>query len=99
MDRIRIVGAIIDIEHLDFAYGDQLVLKQITLPIEEGSTLGVIGPNGGGKSTLLKLLLNQHRPTRGALSRPFCSRRPSSVTPRMYSMIMQGPSGSFSEAS
>src|SRR5258706_16281339 len=67
VDRIRIVGAIIDLEHLDFAYGDQLVLKQITLPIEEGSTLGVIGPNGGGKSTLLKLLLNQHRPTRGTI--------------------------------
>ncbi len=67
MDRIGTVGTIIEIEHLDFAYGDQLVLKQITLPIDEGSTLGVIGPNGGGKSTLLKLLLNQHRPTRGTI--------------------------------
>jgi zinc transport system ATP-binding protein len=61
------VAAIVEIEHLDFAYGEQLVLKQITLPIEEGSTLGIIGPNGGGKSTLLKLLLNQHRPTRGVI--------------------------------
>jgi len=65
--RIGPVAAIISIEHLDFAYGDQLVLKQITLPIEEGSTLGIIGPNGGGKSTLLKLLLNVHRPTRGMI--------------------------------
>ncbi len=61
------MAAIISIEHLDFAYGDQLVLKQITLPIEEGSTLGIIGPNGGGKSTLLKLLLNLHQPTRGMI--------------------------------
>ncbi|HEV8605042.1 MAG TPA: ATP-binding cassette domain-containing protein [Tepidisphaeraceae bacterium] len=61
------MAAIVEIEHLDFAYGEQLVLKQITLPIEEGSTLGIIGPNGGGKSTLLKLLLNQHRPTRGVI--------------------------------
>jgi zinc transport system ATP-binding protein len=61
------VAAILDIEHLDFAYGEQLVLKQIALPIEEGSTLGIIGPNGGGKSTLLKLLLNMHGPTRGTI--------------------------------
>ncbi len=61
------MAAIVEIEHLDFAYGEQLVLKQITLPIEEGSTLGIIGPNGGGKSTLLKLLLNKHRPTRGVI--------------------------------
>jgi zinc transport system ATP-binding protein len=61
------VASIIEIEHLDFAYGEQLVLKQITLPIETGSTLGIIGPNGGGKSTLLKLLLNSHEPTRGTI--------------------------------
>jgi len=61
------VGAILEIEHLDFAYGEQLVLKQITLPVEAGSTLGIIGPNGGGKSTLLKLLLNLHQPTRGTI--------------------------------
>jgi zinc transport system ATP-binding protein len=61
------VASIIEIEHLDFAYGEQLVLKQITLPVEAGSTLGIIGPNGGGKSTLLKLLLNMHGPTRGVI--------------------------------
>ena len=65
--RIAAVAAIIQIEHLDFAYGEQLVLKQITLPVDAGSTLGIIGPNGGGKSTLLKLLLNIHQPTRGLI--------------------------------
>jgi zinc transport system ATP-binding protein len=58
---------IVDIHDLDFAYGQQLVLKQITLPVEPGTTLGIIGPNGGGKSTLLRLLLSRHQPTRGAI--------------------------------
>lgn len=58
---------IIDISHLDFAYGQQLVLKQIDLRVARGSTLGLIGPNGGGKTTLIRLLLGSHRPTRGEI--------------------------------
>jgi zinc transport system ATP-binding protein len=61
------VPGIVDIQNLDFAYGQQLVLKQITLPIERGSLLGVVGPNGGGKTTLLRLLLGLLQPTRGYL--------------------------------
>ena len=59
---------LVDIRQLDFAYGQQLVLKQISLPIDEGSTLGLIGPNGGGKTTLVKLLLGQLQPTRGTIT-------------------------------
>jgi len=58
----------VDISDVDFAYGQQLALKQIRLAVEEGSTLGVVGPNGGGKTTLLRLLLGVCRPTRGAIS-------------------------------
>lgn len=61
------MAAIIDIQHLDFAYRQQLVLKQIDLRVEPGTTLGVIGPNGGGKTTLIRLLLGLIRPTRGSI--------------------------------
>lgn len=61
-------SSIIDISRLDFAYGEQLVLKQVDLRVERGSTLGLIGPNGGGKTTLLSLLLGLHRPTRGSIA-------------------------------
>ena len=61
--------AIVDISHVDFGYGArQPVLEHIHLEIEAGSTLGLIGPNGGGKTTLMRLMLGQHRPTRGTVT-------------------------------
>jgi len=59
--------ALIDIAHLDFAYGDQLILKDINLSVPSGTTLGLIGPNGGGKTTLVRLLLGLLKPTRGSI--------------------------------
>ena len=48
---------IIEIENLSFAYESQVVLENINLQVEEKDFLAIIGPNGGGKSTLLKLIL------------------------------------------
>jgi len=61
------VPAIAEIANLDFSYAQQLVLKQVQLPIEAGCVLGIIGPNGGGKTTLLRLMLGLLRPTRGSV--------------------------------
>jgi len=59
---------VIEISNIDFAYGQRLVLKHINLSIEQGTTVGVIGPNGGGKTTLIKLLLGLLKPTRGTIT-------------------------------
>src|SRR5258706_8195603 len=51
------MAAIVEISHLDFAYGQQLVLKHINLQIEAGSTLGLIRPHRGGETTLMRVML------------------------------------------
>lgn len=48
---------VVCLKHVGFSRGTKLILEDITFCIDEGVFLGVIGPNGGGKSTLLKLIL------------------------------------------
>jgi len=48
---------VIEIQNLSFAYEKEPVLENINLTVEEKDFLAIIGPNGGGKSTLLKLIL------------------------------------------
>ena len=55
----------LEAEHLFFGYGRQQVLRDLTLRLPECGVLAVIGPNGGGKSTLLKCLGGLLRPSRG----------------------------------
>ncbi|MGI5868043.1 MAG: metal ABC transporter ATP-binding protein [Kiritimatiellia bacterium] len=50
-----------------FSYGDSEVLHNISFTIPQRAMVAVIGPNGGGKSTLLHLLLGALRPQRGAI--------------------------------
>ncbi len=56
---------IIELRGVWFAYDGQLVLEGIDLTVYEDDFVGIIGPNGGGKSTLLKIILGLLAPTRG----------------------------------
>src|SRR4051812_49855970 len=58
---------LVEIADVDFAYGAQTVLKGVDLRVEAGTTLGLIGPNGGGKTTLIRLLLGLLEPTGGSV--------------------------------
>ena len=57
----------IDVQHLYFDYGPTEVLKDASFEISKGEFLGVIGPNGGGKTTLLRLLMGFLSPTKGTV--------------------------------
>ncbi|WP_447767721.1 ABC transporter ATP-binding protein [Sphingobacterium faecium] len=46
----------IEFQHVDFAYGEKNILKDINLIIEKGKTIALVGPSGGGKSTLVDLI-------------------------------------------
>ena len=55
----------IEIRNLWAGYGQEFVLENINIAIKELDFLGLIGPNGGGKTTLLKILLGLIKPMRG----------------------------------
>lgn len=57
----------IEVKNLDFSYEATPVLEQVNLTIQAGSYTGVIGPNGGGKTTLLKLLMGLLSPQKGSI--------------------------------
>ncbi len=52
-------------DDVDFSYGDAPTLRNISLQIAAGQTIAFVGGTGGGKSTLVKLLLRFYEPTRG----------------------------------
>ncbi len=59
----------IEFDHVYFSYdgSDNYVLKDITWHIEEGDFLGIAGPSGGGKSTMMQLLLGFETPSKGTI--------------------------------
>ena len=61
------MSPIVRFEDVSFAYDTQPVLEHVDLTVEEGDFLAIIGPNGGGKSTLLKLMLGLLTPQAGSI--------------------------------
>ncbi len=55
------------IRDLDFSYNGAPILEKVSLTIKAGESLCIVGPNGGGKTTLLKLLLGLLAPERGEI--------------------------------
>ncbi|NBB84389.1 MAG: ATP-binding cassette domain-containing protein, partial [Alphaproteobacteria bacterium] len=58
---------VVSLRRVGFAYGEVPVLEDVTLDIQRGEFLGLVGPNAGGKSTLLKLILGLLKPQRGEI--------------------------------
>ncbi len=62
------MDTIINLDNVSFSYARIPVVRDINLAIGEGEFLGVIGPNAGGKSTLLKLILGLLQPDKGNIT-------------------------------
>lgn len=58
---------IITCENLSFAYGEEPVLRNVNFEVNAGEFIGIIGPNGGGKTTLLKLIMGFLKPATGSI--------------------------------
>jgi zinc transport system ATP-binding protein len=61
------MNAAIEVEDLSFSYGGPRVLEAVSLQVPEGEFIGMVGPNAGGKSTLLKLMLGLLEPQGGRI--------------------------------
>ena len=60
-------GPLVDISHLSAGYNGETILQDINLSIEREDFIGLIGPNGGGKTTLLKIILGLLDPKKGSI--------------------------------
>jgi branched-chain amino acid transport system ATP-binding protein len=58
----------LSIENLDAFYGDVQALDGVSLDIEEGAIVAIVGANGAGKTTLIRALAGMHRPARGRIT-------------------------------
>jgi ATP-binding cassette subfamily F protein uup len=58
---------VFEAKHVDFAFGERVLVRDFSTTIQRGDKIGLIGPNGSGKTTLLKLLLGDLQPKRGEM--------------------------------
>jgi len=63
----RLGGKVINVQGLNKAYGDKLLVENLDFALPPGGIVGVIGPNGAGKSTLFRMLTGQEQPDAGTL--------------------------------
>lgn len=79
----------IKLQNISFTYGEQQVLHNITLNIERGQKIGIIGESGCGKSTLLKLIAGLYAPTSGTIS--VAGKTDPKEISKCVSVVMQTP--------
>jgi ATP-binding cassette ChvD family protein len=64
----RLGQNVVDFEHLTKAFGDNLLIDDLTFKLPPGGIVGVIGPNGAGKTTLFRMITGQEKPDKGAIT-------------------------------
>jgi len=57
----------VEVNNVDFGYEKNLVLEDVNFKIEENDFVGIIGPNGGGKTTFIKILIGLLKPLKGSV--------------------------------
>lgn len=63
----RLGSKVIEVENLSKAYGDNLLIDDLSFSLPPGGIVGVIGPNGAGKSTLFRMLTGAEEPDSGTV--------------------------------
>lgn len=85
----------IDVRNISFQYEDNQILDTISFNVQKGEFLGIFGPNGGGKTTLLKLLIGFLAPKKGTIrvlnKPPKLARNQIGYVPQISSLDRQFP--------
>jgi energy-dependent translational throttle protein EttA len=63
----RLGDQVIEVEHLAKAFGDRLLVEDLSFTLPKAGIVGVIGPNGAGKTTLFRMLTGQEKPDNGTV--------------------------------
>jgi ATP-binding cassette ChvD family protein len=63
----RLGDVVIEFDNVSKAYGDRLLIEDLTLLIPRGSIVGIVGPNGAGKTTMLKMITGAEQPDSGTV--------------------------------
>jgi len=64
----RLGNEVIEFENVSKAYGDRLLIDNLSLKIPAGAIVGIIGPNGAGKSTLFRMITGKEKPDSGKIT-------------------------------
>ena len=64
----RLGQHVVDFEGLGKAFGDRVLIDDLTFKLPPGGIVGVIGPNGAGKTTLFRMITGQERPDKGTIA-------------------------------
>jgi len=62
------MNSIISLQDINFSYENKTILHHINFEIPKGAFVGLLGPNGGGKTTLIKIILGMSKPDSGRLT-------------------------------
>ena len=73
--------SLIEVNDIHFSYGQTPVLENINLKIRQGNFTALVGPNGGGKTTLLKIMVGLLSPQKGEVR--ILGKKPSEVVHRL----------------
>ena len=63
----RLGNNVIDFDHISKAFGDRLLIDDLSFKLPPGGIVGVIGPHGAGKTTLFRMITGQEKPDNGSI--------------------------------
>jgi len=64
----RLGDQVIDVKHLSKAFGDKVLIEDLSFSLPKAGIVGIIGPNGAGKTTLFRMIVGQEPPDRGSIA-------------------------------